>query len=262
VTATAQPRVPSVFHAGGAPSSRPKAPDGRSVHRRDFRQEDQGKPVASPHPDTGQSDLAKAVDAAARAADLGVHDDGAGRFGRAINRAAEAAGVAVLATIVLIVFFNAVGRYAFRYTFIWGDELVLSLLPWLGMLGMFLSIRRRQVIRIEYFVQSRAPVLRRVLEIAGSLAAAAAFLYLAIISVQYLQFFGADRTIYLRIQKGYFMAAMVIGPALAALAYLTMVYEDFRGRRRRNRAAPAAEPRGVRHDQRGAAPRGNGGSRS
>lgn len=203
--------------------------------------------MASPKSDTSQSDLAKAVDAASRAADLQDHDDGAGRFGRAINQVAEAAGVAVLATIVFIVFFNAVGRYAFQYTFIWGDELVLSLLPWLGMLGMFLSIRRRQVIRIEYFVQSRSPLLRRVLEIAGSLAAAAAFLYLAIISFQYLQFFGADRTIYLRIQKGYFMAAMVIGPALAALAYLTMVYEDWRGRRAKAGPAGNAEPRTSRH---------------
>jgi TRAP-type C4-dicarboxylate transport system permease small subunit len=177
----------------------------------------------------GAPDLAQQVDEAARAADLAPDDAAATRFGRAINLVAEAAGVAVLAVIVFLVFFNAVGRYAFQFTFIWGDEMVLSLLPWLGMLGMFLSIRRRQIIRIDFFVASRSRAVARMLEIGGSLVAAAAFVYLATVSLQYMQFFGGDRTIYLKIQKGWFMAAMVVGPALAAAAYLLMVYETWRG---------------------------------
>jgi TRAP-type C4-dicarboxylate transport system permease small subunit len=186
--------------------------------------------TSRPPGDDSTSDLARQVDEAARAADLAPDDGEATRFGRAINRVAEAAGVAVLAVIVSLVFFNAVGRYAFRFTFIWGDEIVLSLLPWLGMLGMFLSIRRRQVIRIDFFVASRSRAVARALEIAGSLVAAAAFVYLAVVSIQYMQFFGGDRTIYLKIQKGWFMAALVIGPALAAGAYLVMAYEAWRGR--------------------------------
>jgi TRAP-type C4-dicarboxylate transport system permease small subunit len=188
--------------------------------------------------DDSASDLARQVDEAARAADLAPDDGEATRFGRAINRVAEAAGVAVLSVIVFLVFFNAVGRYAFQFTFIWGDEMVLSLLPWLGMLGMFLSIRRRQIIRIDFFVASRSRAVGRALEVGGSLVAAAAFVYLAVVSMQYMQFFGGDRTIYLKIQKGWFMAAMVVGPALAAAAYLVMVYESWRG--------PVAASRGGR----------------
>jgi TRAP-type C4-dicarboxylate transport system permease small subunit len=183
-------------------------------------------------PDSGVSDLARQVDEASRATEL-VHDDaGATRFGRAVNHVAEAAGVAVLATIVFLVFVNAVGRYALQFTFIWGDEMVLSLLPWLGMLGMFLAIRRRQIIRIDFFVASRSPAVARALELLGSLVAAAAFVYLAAVSLPYVQLFGGDRTIYLKIQKGWFMAAMVIGPALAAGAYLVLLAEDVMRRSR------------------------------
>lgn len=182
-------------------------------------------------PADGLTDLAREVDKASRAADLAPeHDIGAGRFGRAVNTVAEVAGVAVLGVIVFLVFFNAVGRYAFQYTFIWGDEMVLSLLPWLGMLGMFLSIRRRQIIRIDIFAANAPPPLRRALDVFANVFAAAAFLYLAVISFQYLQLFGGDRTIYLRLHKGWFMSAMVIGPAIATAAYLLALVEDRRTR--------------------------------
>ncbi len=176
------------------------------------------------------SDLARKVDEASRATDISKAgaDADASRFGRAVNAVAEAAGVALLATVVFIVLFNAVGRYAFQFTFIWGDEMVLSLLPWLGMLGMFLSIRRRQIIRIDLFAASLPPPVRRGLDILASLFAASVFLWLAIVSVQYIQFFGGDRTIYLKLQKGWFMSAMAIGPLLAAAAYLVLAYEDRR----------------------------------
>lgn len=183
--------------------------------------------------DDGLTDLAREIDAAARAADGPEDlDAGASRFDRAVNRAAEIAGVGVLVTIVGIVFVNAFGRYAFQFTFIWGDELVLGLLPWLGMLGMFLSVRRRQIIRIDFFAGLFPRPLKRALDLAAHVFAAAAFLYLAFISIEYLQFFGGDRTIYLGIEKQWFMAAMVVGPALAALAYLGLLAQDLLGRGR------------------------------
>lgn len=188
----------------------------------------------TPRPDPEShdvSDLARKVDAASRATDLVRDDSGATRFGRAINLAAEIAGVAVLATILFLVLFNATGRYAFQYTFIWGDEMVLSLLPWLGMLGMFLSVRRRQIIRINFLASAAPPAIRHALELIAYVFAAAVFLYLATVSFEYFQLFGGDRTIYLKLRKGWFMSAMVIGPALAAGAYLILSWEDLLKRR-------------------------------
>ena len=59
-----------------------------------------------------------------------------------------------------------------------------------------------------------------------------AFLWLAVVSIQYVELFGGDRTIYTKIRMGWFMSAMVIGPALASIAYLVLLYEDFRNRHR------------------------------
>lgn len=177
-------------------------------------------------------DLAQKIDDASRAADLIGQDAGFTRFGRAVNLVAEVAGVAVFATILGLVFFNAFSRYAFSYTLIWGDEIVISLLPWLGMLGMFLSIRRRNIIRIDFFAARLPLVLQRLLSVAVSVFAAAAFLWLALAAMEMIGFFGKDRTIYLRIQKGWFMAALAAGPALAAAAYLVLAWEDLTGRRR------------------------------
>ncbi|MEM9781759.1 MAG: TRAP transporter small permease subunit [Pseudomonadota bacterium] len=158
-------------------------------------------------------------------------DAGASPFDRTLNRLVEAAGVAIFLAIVSIVFVNATGRYAFSSTLIWGDELVLSLLPWLGMTGMFLAVRRRAAIRIGAFIDRLPPGLGHVMGLLGSIIAAAIFTWLAIVSVYYMGFFGSDRTIYLQIQKGWFMSAMVIGPALAAIAYLVTAWRDWKAGR-------------------------------
>ncbi|MEO1470942.1 MAG: TRAP transporter small permease subunit [Pseudomonadota bacterium] len=173
-------------------------------------------------------DLGAAIAEASRATDLADPDAGASPFDRTLNRLVEAAGVAIFVTIVGIVFVNATGRYAFSTTLIWGDELVLSLLPWLGMTGMFLAIRRRAAIRIGAFVDRMPRGARRVMGLAGSIVAAAIFTWLAIVSTYYMGFFGGDRTIYLQIQKGWFMSALVIGPGLAAVAYLVTAWRDWK----------------------------------
>ncbi|MBM9593546.1 TRAP transporter small permease [Roseitranquillus sediminis] len=176
--------------------------------------------------DPDDEDLGRQIEEASRAADFLEYDQGLGRFDRTINLIAELAGVAIFATILGLVFFNAVGRYALGFTFIWGDEIVLSLLPWLGMTGMFLAIRRRQVIRIEFFASLLPRPVYRVLTITASVFAAAVFLWLAFVSMRYVGLFGGDRLIYLPIDKVWFMSAMVIGPAIAAVAYLIVAVQD------------------------------------
>ncbi len=168
------------------------------------------------------------MDEATKAAELSDPDIGASAVDRAINRVAEVLGVAILVVLLGLVFGNAVGRYAGGYMIVWADEMVISLMPWLGMVGMFLSIRRRQVIRIDYFVNNMPPKLARAVLLFADIMSAAVFLYLAVISFQYVQLFGGDKTIYLRIPTGWFSSAMVIGAAAAALAYGAHFVRDLR----------------------------------
>jgi TRAP-type C4-dicarboxylate transport system permease small subunit len=175
-------------------------------------------------------DIVRRMDVATKDAELSDPDLGASPVDRFVNRIAEVLGVAVLVTLILLVFSNAASRYAIGHSFVWADELVISLMPWLGMLGMFLSIRRRQVIRIDYFVGKMPPALGRAFVLFADILSAAVFLYVAVISFQYLQLFGSDKTVYLRIPAGWFSSALAIGAGAAALAYAAHFHRDLRKR--------------------------------
>lgn len=169
-------------------------------------------------------DLGRKVDEAARQQDMYDLDAGAGLVDRIINRIAEVIGVGVLCIIVTLVFANAVGRYAAGAPLIWAEELVIALIPWLAMSGVFLSIRRRQVIRIDVFVHKLEPAVRDALGIFVSVLSAATFTALAYHAFSYVSLFGGDRTVYLKLPTGWFMSAMLIGAAGAALAFAFDAY--------------------------------------
>jgi TRAP-type C4-dicarboxylate transport system permease small subunit len=187
-------------------------------------------PAADTDTPAAVEDLGAQMGAATKAAELSDPDVGASAIDRAINRFAEVLGVIVLVTLIGLVFSNAVGRYLGGYMIIWADEIVISLMPWLGMIGMFLSIRRRQVIRIDYFVDKFPPRLGKAVLLFADVMSAAVFLYFAVISFQYVGMFGSDKTIYLRIPTGWFSSALVIGAGGAALAYLAHFVRDARRR--------------------------------
>ena len=164
--------------------------------------------------------LAERVGRAGREQELADPDASRSLVDRWINRIAEAIGVAVIATIVALIFLNAVGRYAFAASILWAEELVIALIPWLAMTGVFLSVRRRSVIRIDHFLTMMPSYLRAPLSVFGSVLASAAFVYLAIYSFDYVTLFGGDPTTYLELPTGWFTSAMLIGAAASALAFL------------------------------------------
>ncbi|MGI9501528.1 MAG: TRAP transporter small permease [Geminicoccaceae bacterium] len=169
--------------------------------------------------------LAEQVGRAGRNQEL--HDPDAGRspVDRWINRIAEVIGVAAIATIVALIFLNAVGRYALAAPILWAEELVIALIPWLAMTGVFLSVRRRAVIRIDHFSNMMPSQLRSALSVFGSVLASAAFVYLAIHSFDYVTLFGGDPTTYLELPTGWFTSAMLIGAVASALAFLVEIFQ-------------------------------------
>jgi TRAP-type C4-dicarboxylate transport system permease small subunit len=172
--------------------------------------------------------LAAQVEEATREIELQDPDAGASRFDRIVNRTAEMFGVLLLALLTALVFLNATARYLFSHSFIWGDELIIALIPWVAMSGLFLAVRRRNVIRIEFFLDKFWPRPRKVLRLAGELLSAVMFVYLAWVSVEYVQLFGGDQLVYLRWPTGVFSSSFVIGPLLAALAYLVTFWREAR----------------------------------
>jgi TRAP-type C4-dicarboxylate transport system permease small subunit len=176
--------------------------------------------------------LAERIGRAGRKQELLDPDAGRSPVDRWINRIAEVIGVAAIATIVALIFLNAVGRYAFAAPILWAEELVIALIPWLAMTGVFLSVRRHAVIRIDHFSNMMPNQLRSALSIFGSVLASAAFVYLAFHSFDYVKLFGGDPTTYLELPTGWFTSAMVIGAAASALAFMSDIFlSDRTGRR-------------------------------
>ena len=176
--------------------------------------------------------LAERVSRAGRDQELFDPDRGRTPAGRWINRIAEVLGVTALATIVCLIFLNAVGRYAFAAPILWAEELVIALIPWLAMTGVFLSVRRRSVIRIDHFSNMMPGHLRSAVSVFGNVLAAAAFVYLAFHSFDYVKLFGGDPTTYLELPTGWFTSAMVIGACASALAFIFDIFPGNRTGRR------------------------------
>ena len=176
--------------------------------------------------------LAGRIAEASRRQELRDPDEGLGLVDRTVNRVAEIIGISDLAIIVLTIFANAVGRYAFNWSIIWAEELVLLLVPWLAMTGVFLSVRRGTMIRIEYFFEKLPRALRRPLGPLGHLFSACVLTFMAGISVQFVLLFGFDRALYLEIPRMYSSSALVVGGFASALAFIAVLVRERRGTRR------------------------------
>ena len=182
--------------------------------------------------DASSEGLAGRIAEASRRQELRDPDEDLGLVDRAVNRVAEIIGVSALAIIVLTIFANAVGRYAFNWSIIWAEELVLLLVPWLAMTGVFLSVRRGTMIRIEYFFEKLPRALRRPLGPLGHLFSACVLTFMAGISVQFVLLFGFDRALYLEIPRIYSSSALVVGGFASALAFIAVLVHERRGARR------------------------------
>ncbi|MBP0440705.1 TRAP transporter small permease [Tianweitania sediminis] len=174
--------------------------------------------------------LAYDFEEATRDADLHQYDPSTPRILRVVDRIAEGAGVAIMVVITLLIFANATGRYTMGMPLVWADELVIALMPWLTMTGLFLSVRRGSVIRIEYFFYRLPPSLRPATQTFTSLLSAIAFTYLAFYSLQLLQLFGSDLSPYLRIRDGWFTSALLIGSIASSLVFLVQAFITWRDR--------------------------------
>jgi TRAP-type C4-dicarboxylate transport system permease small subunit len=190
----------------------------------DRPQDEAGQPSAA------EPDLSARIDDASRRLELQDPDRGLPLADRVINRAVELLGVALLGGIFAIVLVNALARYALDYSFVWAEEVVISLVPWLAVTGLFLSVRRRQMIRIEFFLDKFPPPVRRSVAILAELLGAAMLAWLAWLGFNYVATFGGDPTPYLALPKGLFTSALWLGAAAVALAFGAAAWRERRGR--------------------------------
>lgn len=176
----------------------------------------------------GDDGLGERIAEAGRRMELANPDLHLPRPDRIVNRCVELVGVTVLSTIVGVIFANAFGRYAFNVNLIWAEELVLLLVPWLAMTGVFLAVRRGTMIRIEYFFEKLPGRFKRGVASAGHVASIAVLVFMGWISVNYVMLFGGDETAYLQAPKSVATVALAFGGFGAALAFVAEFYREHR----------------------------------
>lgn len=186
-----------------------------------------------------RAELVRQVEEKAREIELADPDAGESPMNRTINRIVEAVGVAILSTIASLVFANAFARYTMSTSIIWADELIISMIPWLAMIGLFLSVRRRRVIRTGAYLERLPPNTAAWVKALGEFLSAAAFAYLTYYSFRYLELFGGDPLIYLDLQKGFFHSALCLGALIICIAFIYEGAESLRRRRPRASAPPS-----------------------
>ncbi|MBO6756889.1 MAG: TRAP transporter small permease [Roseibium sp.] len=169
--------------------------------------------------DQRQEALAEKIDRSSRSLELADPDKGLGKLGRTINQIVEAIGVLALLTIVSVVFANAAARYLLNFSFTWAEELVQMTIPWLAMSGVFLSVRRGTMIRIDYFFEKMPGRLRRFVAHTGLIFNCLVLAMMAFVTFEFVSIFGGDKTLYVGLPTGAATSALVFGAAGAAMAY-------------------------------------------
>ena len=167
-----------------------------------------------------EGSLATKISQVSRWQELSDPDRDLPKVDRVINKIAEVLGVLVLGTIVGIVFCNACMRYLLNTSIIWAEEVVINIIPWLAVIGLFLAIRRKTVIRIDYFFEKLPEHIKRPLNILSQILCAAIFAYVSYLGFKHFRVFGSDTTPYLGLPVGIFTISIFIGGVFASLAFI------------------------------------------
>ena len=172
--------------------------------------------------------LSEKIDNANRRLELTDPDDGAGLLDKCVNRLVEAVGVSVLVMIVVVIFANAFSRYALNFSFSWAEELVQMSMPWLAMTGVFLSVRRGTMIKIDYFFEKIPQRYQPSVAYFGYSLNILILLSMAIVSLEFVFLFGSDEALYVAVPTGFSTSALVWGMAGAAMAYFAEFFRVWR----------------------------------
>ncbi len=178
-----------------------------------------GRSGAQPPAPAG-SDIARRIDEAQTRLELADPDEGLPMFDRVINKSVEAVGIAALASVFGIILVSTLGRYFYNRPLIWGEEVVLGVIPWMVAIGMFLSVRRRHLVRVDFVARKLPPWAAQAVGLASQVLSIFVFAYIAWSAFRYVGFFGRDLTPYLGLPKGLSTSAFFFAGAATAVAFL------------------------------------------
>ena len=88
-------------------------------------------------------------------------------LGRVLNRLEEILVSVLLIIASLLTFTQVIMRYVLGTTFSWGEELIINLLIWAGLIGSSLALRMGIHIGVDIFVRKFPPRVAKALTLLG-----------------------------------------------------------------------------------------------
>jgi C4-dicarboxylate transporter DctQ subunit len=111
-----------------------------------------------------------------------------GLLDRALSRLEEILVSALLVAASLLTFTQVVTRYGFGTTLSWGEELIINMLIWAGLIGSSLALRLGIHIGVDVFVRKFPPRVAKALTLLALALGLGFCLTLAVLSVRFVKF--------------------------------------------------------------------------
>ena len=101
-------------------------------------------------------------------------------------------------------------------------------MPWLAMTGVFLSVRRGTMIKIDYFFEKIPEHCQPAIAYFGYALNILILLSMEMVSLEFVFLFGGDDALYVGLPTGGSTSALVWGMAGAAMAYFAEFFRVWR----------------------------------
>jgi TRAP-type C4-dicarboxylate transport system permease small subunit len=146
---------------------------------------------------------------------------------RAIVRLLKSGAILLMSALAVLVFANAVGRYAFTSPLPWTEEIVLNILVWIAGIGVVLAGLKRSLICCEVVAARMGDAHKNAMAAACGIGGALVMLYFSWLTWRYLLLFGSDKSPILHIPK----SVAILGVLFATLGLsATLLIPIFRRR--------------------------------
>ena len=107
---------------------------------------------------------------------------------RALSRLEEILVSALLVAASLLTFTQVVTRYGFGTTLSWGEELIINMLIWAGLIGSSLALRMGIHIGVDVFVKKFPPAVAKALTLLALALGLGFCVTLAVLSIRFVIF--------------------------------------------------------------------------
>lgn len=154
----------------------------------------------------------------------------AGAFERLFVAANRVVIVAMMASMVALVFANVVARYFLNTSIVWAEELSQYLMVWIAFLGAGLALREGRHVSVDILQDALSPGARKALRWLIALVLLAFMATLVVLGFRFAEFAWDLETPVMQARLGIVYLAVPVG-ALVFVLHLLFIWRDYVAKR-------------------------------